>query len=220
MSTLVIDASTKTCYAALIIGEERVVASSGEIAERATLTVLQDVLDRAAHTIDAVNDVIVGIGPGRFTGLRVSAATAQSIAFACGIPASGAPSHAMWIPEQPGFFGVVDQAGSAAYALSIWQRMENASLKRVKAAERVPKGQLAESLRVETATYPDLRWRTTHLELEEDLNACGHHPQTAQPDLSNLWAWQKTQPPGQKLPAKPMYLQQVAAKPPARPLRI
>ncbi|HEY8719568.1 tRNA (adenosine(37)-N6)-threonylcarbamoyltransferase complex dimerization subunit type 1 TsaB [Pengzhenrongella sp.] len=46
-------------------------------------------LDDAGRTVAELTAVVVGVGPGPFTGLRVGLVSAAAIAHACGIPAYG-----------------------------------------------------------------------------------------------------------------------------------
>lgn len=60
-----------------------------------------DVLAAAGRRVDEVSRVVVGVGPGPFTGLRVGLATARTFAFARGIPVGGVCSldvlaHQAW----------------------------------------------------------------------------------------------------------------------------
>jgi tRNA threonylcarbamoyl adenosine modification protein YeaZ len=54
--------------------------------------------------------VAVGIGPGSFTGIRVAAATAQSIAYASGIPVIGVSTLACFAPSVDGKYAVIIDA--------------------------------------------------------------------------------------------------------------
>jgi tRNA threonylcarbamoyladenosine biosynthesis protein TsaB len=46
-------------------------------------------LGRAGVSLDAVDVIVAGTGPGTFTGLRIGLATAQALGFALGIPVRG-----------------------------------------------------------------------------------------------------------------------------------
>ena len=50
-------------------------------------------LDQARSSLAQVEAVVVGLGPGPFTGLRVGIATAQALGDALSVPVHGVPSH-------------------------------------------------------------------------------------------------------------------------------
>ena len=54
-----------------------------------TTQLINQLLETSGHVPADVTDVIVGVGPGPFTGLRVGIATAQAFAFALNVPAIG-----------------------------------------------------------------------------------------------------------------------------------
>lgn len=58
------------------------------------LALIEGVLERAQQQRTELSRVVVGIGPGSFTGLRVGIALAQGIALGLKIPALGVPSLA------------------------------------------------------------------------------------------------------------------------------
>ena len=53
----------------------------------------REALDAAGHTLRGLDAVVVGLGPGPFTGLRVGIATAAALGDGLGIPVHGVPSH-------------------------------------------------------------------------------------------------------------------------------
>jgi tRNA threonylcarbamoyladenosine biosynthesis protein TsaB len=53
---------------------------------------LEEALSEASVARSALTGVVVGTGPGSFTGLRIGLATAKTIAYALGIPIAGVPS--------------------------------------------------------------------------------------------------------------------------------
>jgi tRNA threonylcarbamoyl adenosine modification protein YeaZ len=67
---------------------ERVTVDARAHAEQLTPNVLAALAD-AGITVDEVNSVVVGCGPGPFTGLRVGMATAAAYGQALGIPVYG-----------------------------------------------------------------------------------------------------------------------------------
>lgn len=53
---------------------------------------IEALLGRAGHSLDDLDAIVVGLGPGSFTGLRIGLATARALAFARHIPLVGASS--------------------------------------------------------------------------------------------------------------------------------
>lgn len=92
MLLLAIDTSTSAITVALHDGGH-VVASESVLDPRAHAELLTPALTRALTTAGvtpaAVTDVVVGIGPGPFTGLRVGLVTARTLGFVLEIPVYG-----------------------------------------------------------------------------------------------------------------------------------
>ncbi len=89
---LAFDTSAAHCAAALLRGSEIVVtraeAMSRGQAER-LMPLLEEVLAEAGlgwKTLDAIG---VGVGPGNFTGIRISVSAARGLALGLGVPAVG-----------------------------------------------------------------------------------------------------------------------------------
>jgi tRNA threonylcarbamoyl adenosine modification protein YeaZ len=57
------------------------------------MPLITEALHETGHTVREVEAVVVGIGPGPFTGLRVGMATAAALGDGLGIPVHGVPSH-------------------------------------------------------------------------------------------------------------------------------
>jgi tRNA A37 threonylcarbamoyladenosine modification protein TsaB len=87
VKSLVIENSTAKGTVAVASGEEiierREFSEAGELA-----MVIQEIFLK----IGAPDEIVVGIGPGSYTGLRVASATAIGIQLALGCPAFGCPS--------------------------------------------------------------------------------------------------------------------------------
>ncbi|SNT72866.1 tRNA (adenosine(37)-N6)-threonylcarbamoyltransferase complex dimerization subunit type 1 TsaB [Paracoccus seriniphilus] len=86
------DTSAAHCAAALLCGDEVLAQSREEMtkgqAER-LFPMLGELLTEAGVTWSDLNVLGVGIGPGNFTGIRVSVAAARGLALSLGIPAIG-----------------------------------------------------------------------------------------------------------------------------------
>ncbi|HUO36665.1 MAG TPA: tRNA (adenosine(37)-N6)-threonylcarbamoyltransferase complex dimerization subunit type 1 TsaB [Mycobacterium sp.] len=100
MIVLAIDTSTPAVVAGLVhraesgprLLAERVTVDARAHAERLTPNTLAALVD-AGQTFADVDAVVVGCGPGPFTGLRVGMATAAAYGDALGVPVHGVCSH-------------------------------------------------------------------------------------------------------------------------------
>ena len=94
--TLALDTSTTSVAVALgEIGADgvRLLAETNIDAPRAALThlvpIVMQLLESSGHAIGDVGEVVVGRGPGSFTGVRIAVATAKGIAQGLGVPLFG-----------------------------------------------------------------------------------------------------------------------------------
>lgn len=71
---------------------ERAVDDAFGHAER-LMPLVTDALAEASEPLAALDAIVVGLGPGPFTGLRVGIATAEALGDALGLPVYGVPSH-------------------------------------------------------------------------------------------------------------------------------
>ena len=75
-------------------------------------------LVRAGRELAEANAIAVGIGPGSFTGLRVSMSLAKGLALALDVPLVGVPSLDSWLAADPEARAAVARAGAQdAYVL-------------------------------------------------------------------------------------------------------
>ena len=69
-------------------------AAVGGIRSTPVLTLVDDVLRQANETRDAIEGMVIGLGPGSYTGIRIAIATAQGWQLACGVKLLGVSSVA------------------------------------------------------------------------------------------------------------------------------
>ena len=106
MLTLAFDTATDVATSALVWDGEVL----GEFASRPS-TVLEDVdalLRRGGVRATQLEGVVVGIGPGSFTGLRMGIAAARTLSFALEIPLAGVSTLEALAAGAPGALPVID----------------------------------------------------------------------------------------------------------------
>ncbi|MDH3891629.1 MAG: tRNA (adenosine(37)-N6)-threonylcarbamoyltransferase complex dimerization subunit type 1 TsaB [candidate division Zixibacteria bacterium] len=89
---LAIDTSTSQMNLALKFGDDRFVKLSENVGTshgQVLMRKVQDLLNSASAKSDQIDAIVVCIGPGSFTGLRISLAAAKGMAEALGIPVVG-----------------------------------------------------------------------------------------------------------------------------------
>ena len=123
MITLVLEASTYAGSVALLEGAavlaERAVAMRGREHE-ALMPAVSEVLEAAGLSVQAIERVVCGAGPGSFTSLRIAGAIAKGIAMAASVPLVPVSSLALLVasrePATPGqFLAVVDAMRGERY---------------------------------------------------------------------------------------------------------
>ncbi|WP_421236517.1 tRNA (adenosine(37)-N6)-threonylcarbamoyltransferase complex dimerization subunit type 1 TsaB [Aeromonas jandaei] len=91
LKILAVDTATEACSAALLVGDK--VFSRWEEAPRdhtrKILPMVQALLDEAGITLDKLDAIAFGRGPGSFTGVRIGIGVAQGVAFGAGVPLIG-----------------------------------------------------------------------------------------------------------------------------------
>ncbi len=91
-------------------------AEGGRAAQRA-LALVDDVLRRSGCARGDLSQIVVGCGPGSFTGLRIGIATARGLALGLGVPCTGVSTLAALAAGAPGAVALVDARRSELFAL-------------------------------------------------------------------------------------------------------
>jgi len=93
MKILAIDTATEACSAALFIDDATLdsgITSQYRLAprqhSRLILQMIDDLLQQADISVNNLDAIAFGRGPGSFMGLRIAAGVVQGIAFACDLP--------------------------------------------------------------------------------------------------------------------------------------
>jgi tRNA threonylcarbamoyladenosine biosynthesis protein TsaB len=147
MKLLAFDSSTFACSIALQINDSidsfHVVAPMQQT--KLLLPQINEMLNRAQHRIQDLDAIILGAGPGSFTGIRLAASVAQGLAFAANIPVIPVSSLAA--------------TAQAAYLQHGWQDLLVAQDARMNAvywgAYRINVAGLASLIGKERATTPE-----------------------------------------------------------------
>lgn len=92
MTTLAFDTATPAPSLAVVrdgnvVAERQIAAQVG--AGRRVAEEIHGILVESSLTLDAVDCIVVGVGPGGFTGIRIGIATALGLGQACDIPVVG-----------------------------------------------------------------------------------------------------------------------------------
>jgi len=115
---LALDTSTEEAVVAVGDGNGTSIAEerwqAGHLHGERLLGSVERVLDAAGTTLDRLTAIVVGLGPGSFTGLRVGLAAAKGLAFGLGIPVVGIAT-----PLALGAAAVGEEDGGAGSALTV-----------------------------------------------------------------------------------------------------
>ena len=106
MLTLAFDTATSVATAALVRDGEVL----GERASRAVrvLADADDLLREARKDCSELGGIVVGVGPGSFTGLRLGLAAARGLAFALDLPVAGVSTLDALAAGAPGALPIID----------------------------------------------------------------------------------------------------------------
>jgi tRNA threonylcarbamoyladenosine biosynthesis protein TsaB len=142
---LAFDTSTDVAASALVWDGELL----GELASR-PVSVLEDVdalLRRGGVRPGQLEGIVVGTGPGSFTGVRMGVATARALSFALGAPLAGVSTLRALAAGAPGALPVIDARRREVFVLD--DEMRVASPEEVAVVGRVCVGNGAVRYRAE-----------------------------------------------------------------------
>ena len=117
--TLVLDSATARAVCGLVRdGRELASASAegGHAAQRA-LVLVDEVLARAGCAPQELSQIVVGCGPGSFTGLRIGIATARGLALGLGLPCVGVSTLGALAAGAPGAVALIDARRGELFTL-------------------------------------------------------------------------------------------------------
>lgn len=117
------DTSRAHCSAALLRGQTCVAARHEDMAKgqvERLMPLLEEVLAEAGIGWRDLTALGVGIGPGNFTGIRISVSAARGLALGLGIPAIGVSSfEALALGAEPPFLAMVSTARQQVFAQTV-----------------------------------------------------------------------------------------------------
>jgi tRNA threonylcarbamoyl adenosine modification protein YeaZ len=138
------DTSAAHCAAALVCGDSVLAARHEDMARgqaERIMPLLQDVLSAGGKDWSDLSAIGVGIGPGNFTGIRISVAAARGLALGLNIPAIGVSSFeavahgatSPGLPTVPGprgqaYIAPPDQAPYLASAVTLTDILQDTPL--------------------------------------------------------------------------------------------
>jgi tRNA threonylcarbamoyladenosine biosynthesis protein TsaB len=113
------DSATARAVCGLVEGGRELAfasAEGGHAAQRA-LVLVDEVLARAERAPADVTQIVVGCGPGSFTGLRIGIATARGLALGLGVPCSGVSTLEALATGAPDALALIDARRGELFAL-------------------------------------------------------------------------------------------------------
>ncbi|MDP3685805.1 MAG: tRNA (adenosine(37)-N6)-threonylcarbamoyltransferase complex dimerization subunit type 1 TsaB [bacterium] len=100
--TLLLHASTATCYLGLADGDQLIAQDSFSV-DRAFASILADRIRQflltTNYSLQILQRIVVHVGPGSFTSLRIGVTTANAVAYALRIPVIGVSGHTTGLEE-------------------------------------------------------------------------------------------------------------------------
>ena len=142
---LALDTSTAACTAALLLPDGTIVASRDEEIGRGHAERLVPLI---AEMLDGhvPSRLLVGVGPGSFTGLRVGIAASHGLAIGWSIPLSGMNSLALLAASAPPGGGLIAAAGSGGHVVLFVQSFVRRTLIPTGAIASLPPAEAARTV--------------------------------------------------------------------------
>ncbi|NOH48700.1 tRNA (adenosine(37)-N6)-threonylcarbamoyltransferase complex dimerization subunit type 1 TsaB [Vibrio rotiferianus] len=157
---LAIDTATENCSVALLVGDK--VISRSEVAPRdhtkKVLPMVDELLKEAGLTLQELDALAFGRGPGSFTGVRIGIGIAQGLAFGADLPMIGVSTLAAMAQGSYRRRGATDVAVAIDARMSevYWARytrQENGEWAGVDAECVIPPARLAEEVQADDNTW-------------------------------------------------------------------
>ncbi|HDM8045277.1 TPA: tRNA (adenosine(37)-N6)-threonylcarbamoyltransferase complex dimerization subunit type 1 TsaB [Vibrio campbellii] len=157
---LAIDTATENCSVALLVNDR--VISRSEVAPRdhtkKVLPMVDEVLKEAGLTLQDLDALAFGRGPGSFTGVRIGIGIAQGLAFGADLPMIGVSTLAAMAQASYRLHGAMDVAVAIDARMSevYWARytrQENGEWAGVDAECVIPPARLAEEAQADDKTW-------------------------------------------------------------------
>lgn len=121
LHTLIIETSTEQGVVAILKGKALVEACYlpfGYNQSNHLLPLIQILFQKTGLTVQQIDMIGLGIGPGSYTGIRIGAAAAKTLAYACQKPLIGISSLEAFLPKEAGPFGaIIDAKVGGCYLL-------------------------------------------------------------------------------------------------------
>ncbi|WP_274878203.1 tRNA (adenosine(37)-N6)-threonylcarbamoyltransferase complex dimerization subunit type 1 TsaB [Vibrio harveyi] len=157
---LAIDTATENCSVALLVNDR--VISRSEVAPRdhtkKVLPMVDEVLKEAGLTLQDLDALAFGRGPGSFTGVRIGIGIAQGLAFGADLPMIGVSTLAAMAQASYRLHGATDVAVAIDARMSevYWARytrQENGEWAGVDVECVIPPARLAEEAQADDKTW-------------------------------------------------------------------